>query len=155
MTLNFEKYARKLTRYFEDTVESKGIDVKVLTDGVVNVLNQLELRDYGGKNSNVISVKDGGGNKFTWNKDTGLMSCYGSHHGDPSGNLFTTSTKELFGYWIKQSVVVLNFKYPIAIGDKTQLNEIYVKASKDVVALLETILSNQSSRQGDLLGLDS
>jgi len=153
MTLNFEKYERKLTRYFEDTVEAKGVDVKVLTDGVINVLNQLKLRDYGDKNSNVISVKDGAGKEFKWNKDTGLMSCYGSNYNDVSfGHLFTTSTKEMFGYWTRDGVVTLNFKYPIS---SDPLYEIYIKASEDVLALLETILSNQSSRQGDLIGLDS
>ena len=46
MTLNFERYSAKLTRYFEETLMNKS-DNKVLTTGVVNVLNRLKIRDCG------------------------------------------------------------------------------------------------------------
>jgi len=165
MTLNFEKYERKLTRYFEDTVEAKGIDVKVLTDGIVNVLNQLKIRDYGEKNSNVISVKDGAGKEFKWNKDTGIMYFYGSTRDD-----YGPTNKELEYYMLNSKSFIgctggtLKFNSPMRFYPPNALGsayggsccyEIYFNISKDVRVLLEMILSNQSSRQGDLLGLDS
>jgi hypothetical protein len=99
---------------------------------------------------NVLSVKDGDDMEFSYNKDTGIMSFYGSN---PAALMqhFTLNTKKFYGYTESKYYVNLKFESPIsyapqnATGPLNYYYEVFIKSNKDVTALLETIISNHKN----------